>query len=223
MADPGPAPDDSALREYLLGNLSPERAAPVSAWLASDPSAAEFMGRIKADDTLTQALADTPAGEPVTAATVESYIRCVLDELACVVTPAATATSTQNTLPDGPAPMPWPGTLGSYRVLREIGRGGMGVVLEAEDALLSRRVAIKVITAERALDPVARARFLREAKAAAAIDHENVVPIHHVGEEGGVPYIVMPLLQGQTLETRLKCEAPLPPAEVIRLGREVAA
>src|SRR5262249_52911050 len=67
------------------------------------------------------------------------------------------------------------------------------------------------------------ARFLREARAAAAIDHENVVPIYHVGEEGGVPFIVMPLLLGESLEARLKCEGRLPPAEVIQLGREVAA
>src|SRR5262249_52371164 len=76
---------------------------------------------------------------------------------------------------------------------------------------------------ERARDPGAKARFLREAQAAAGIDHENVVPIHHVGEEAGVPFIVMPLLRGEALESRLQREAPLPPADVVRLGQEAAA
>src|SRR5262249_21895179 len=100
---------------------------------------------------------------------------------------------------------------------------GMGVVLEADDEELQRRVAIKIMARERAQDPAARARFLREARAAAAIDHDNVVPIHHVGEEGGVPVLVMPLLRGESLEARLNREQRLPSAEVIRLGREVSA
>jgi hypothetical protein len=108
-------------------------------------------------------------------------------------------------------------------VVREIGRGGMGVVLEAHDEELRRRVAVKVMAPHLLKRPDAKARFVREARAAAAIDHENVVPIYHVGEDGGVPFIVMPLLIGESLESRLSCEGRLPPAEVIQLGREVAA
>jgi hypothetical protein len=99
----------------------------------------------------------------------------------------------------------------------------MGVVLEAHDEELRRRVAVKVMAAHLLKRPDAKARFLREARAAAAIDHENVVPIYHVGEDGGVPYIVMPLLLGVSLESRLSCEGRLPPSEVIQLGMEVAA
>jgi hypothetical protein len=112
---------------------------------------------------------------------------------------------------------------GSYQVLREIGHGGMGVVYEAQDEALNRRVAIKVMAANRAKDRDARARFSREARAVAAIEHQNVVPIYQVGEERGTPFIVMPLLQGESLEARLKRAGRLTPAEVIRVGREVAA
>jgi serine/threonine protein kinase len=79
------------------------------------------------------------------------------------------------------------------------------------------------MSADLARDARARARFLREARAAAVIEHENVVPIHHVGDDGGVPFIVMPLLRGESLDTRLKREGQLPLPEVIRLGRDVAA
>jgi hypothetical protein len=99
----------------------------------------------------------------------------------------------------------------------------MGVVLEAYDEELRRRVAVKVMASHLLRRPDAKARFLREARAAAAIDHENVVPIYHVGEDGGVPFIVMPLLLGVSLESLLSSEGRLPPAEVIQLGREVAA
>ena len=111
---------------------------------------------------------------------------------------------------------------GGYRVVREIGRGGMGVVLEAEDAGLGRRVAVKVMNASVAVHTVSRERFLREARAAATVRHDNVVTIHQVGEQDGVPFFVMPLLEGEPLSRRLG-HGPLPPDEVVRLGREIAS
>src|SRR5439155_18895072 len=164
-----------------------------------------------ASDSLTQALADTSAIEAIPVPTVDWLIRSVLQELGSGNTPSPEAT------------LPLPTKLGSYRIVREIGRGGMGIVLEADDEELQRRVAIKIMARERAQDPAAKARFLREARAAAAIDHENVVPIHHVGEDGGVPFLVMPLLRGESLEARLQREKRLSPAEVFRLGRGGAA
>jgi hypothetical protein len=112
--------------------------------------------------------------------------------------------------------------LGDYRILRELGRGGMGIVFKAEDEQLKRLVAIKVMRHALAADPEHRQRFLREAQAAAAVEHDHVVAIHQVGEENGVPFLVMPLLQGETLEERLQREGRLPPAEALRIGREVA-
>src|SRR5262249_32488294 len=82
--------------------------------------------------------------------------------------------------------------LGSYRVLRVLGSGGMGVVFEAEDPHLDRRVAIKAMQPSLLRRDDHKLRFLREARAAASIDHDNIVPIHLVGEDRGVPYFVMP-------------------------------
>jgi serine/threonine protein kinase len=114
------------------------------------------------------------------------------------------------------------GTLGRYRVLAELGRGGMGVVFRAEDPLLRRTIALKVMLPAAAADPRAKARFLREARAQAAVEHENVAVIHEVGEADGVPFIAMPLLRGQMLAAALKRNPRPPLAEVVRVGREIA-
>jgi serine/threonine protein kinase len=114
------------------------------------------------------------------------------------------------------------GWLGPYRVLEVLGIGGMGVVFQAEDSQLQRPVALKTMRSLLSARPEARQRFLQEARAAAAIEHEHVVSIYQVGEHGGVPYLAMQLLQGETLEDRLKREGRLLEAEVVRIGREVA-
>jgi hypothetical protein len=120
------------------------------------------------------------------------------------------------------APADFPSRLGEYAVRAVLGRGGMGAVLLADDTALGRQVAVKVMLPTVAADPIARERFLREARAAAGIQHDHVVQIHHVGEDGGVPYLVMPLLRGEALEARLEREGALPVAEVIRIGAEAA-
>jgi hypothetical protein len=114
------------------------------------------------------------------------------------------------------------GRLGGFRVLKELGRGGMGVVFEAEDERLGRRVALKVMRPEAAAHPQGRARFLREARAAAALTHDHVVPIFQVGEDGGVPFFVMPLLPGENLLARLQRPRALPVAEAVRVAAEMA-
>jgi hypothetical protein len=121
--------------------------------------------------------------------------------------------------PQGPGEL---GRLGHYRVLRVLGAGGMGVVFHAEDAVLQRAVALKAMLPALASSGTNRERFLREARAAAAVEHENVVVIHHVGEERGVPFLAMPFLKGESLEQRLRREGRLPAAEVVRIGREAA-
>jgi serine/threonine protein kinase len=98
----------------------------------------------------------------------------------------------------------------------------MGAVFEAEDEKLGRRVAVKVLTPTLIQGSQGAARFLREVRALAAIEHEHVVPIYEAGEEGGIEYLVMPLLKGESLAARLKRE-PVPPlALVLKVGREVA-
>jgi serine/threonine protein kinase len=217
-------PDEGTLRGFLLGTLAPERTQQVEAWLSSDPAAAETLTRIAANDSLTRALADTATVEAVPVQTVDWVVRSVLHELGRETATGSFLLSAERGSEEGPdATLPLPAKLGVYRVVRELGRGGMGIVLEADDEELHRRVAVKVLVRERAQDPAAKARFLQEARAAAAIEHENVVPIYHVGEDSGVPFIVMPLLRGESLDARLQRDGGLPPAEVIRLGREVTA
>jgi serine/threonine protein kinase len=91
------------------------------------------------------------------------------------------------------------GVLGDYQILREIGRGGMGVVYEAEQVSLGRRVALKVLPAAAALDPKQLHRFQVEAHAAACLHHTHIVPIHAVGCERGIPFYVMQLIEGRSL------------------------
>jgi hypothetical protein len=109
-----------------------------------------------------------------------------------------------------------------YRIVAELGRGGMGCVFRATNPVLGRDEALKVMLPEVAARREARARFLREARAMAAVRHDHVVEVYHVREAEGVPYLAMPLLEGETLAARLKRENVLPPAEVVRLGREMA-
>jgi serine/threonine protein kinase len=114
------------------------------------------------------------------------------------------------------------GRLGPYRVLSRIGAGGMGMVFCAEDPLLKRQVALKVMLPQFASNPRRKARFLREAHAQAAVEHEHVVAIFQVGEHDGVAFIAMPLLKGQTLSSALIHNPQPPLKEVLRIGREMA-
>jgi DNA-directed RNA polymerase subunit RPC12/RpoP len=114
------------------------------------------------------------------------------------------------------------GRLGRYRILRILGRGGMGIVFQAEDTMQKRPVALKAIRPALAVGEESRKRFLREGRAMARLQHEHVVRLYEVNEESGVPYIVMELLTGDPLHHRLLREGLLPPAETLRIGREVA-
>ena len=97
----------------------------------------------------------------------------------------------------------------------------MGVVYEAEDSNLGRRVALKFLPEELAREPAAMERFRREARAASALNHPHICIIHDLGEDRGKPYIAMELMQGQTLKHRIGGEA-MPVEEVLRLGAEIA-
>ncbi|HKH48059.1 MAG TPA: serine/threonine-protein kinase, partial [Thermoanaerobaculia bacterium] len=111
--------------------------------------------------------------------------------------------------------------MGPYRLLREIGGGGMGTVYEAEDARLGRRVAIKLLPPEYSRDRKAKERFLREARAAAAVDHPNLCTVHDVGESDGRLYIVLSFYEGETLRERIR-RGPLPIAEAREIAIQVA-
>jgi WD40 repeat protein len=115
------------------------------------------------------------------------------------------------------------GRIHQYEVLEEIGRGGMGVVLKALDPGLHRVVAIKVLAPQLAVSGTARKRFTREARAAAAIGHENVVTIHAVEEFKGLPYLVMQYVAGPSVQQKIAADGPLPVADVLRIGFQTAA
>ncbi len=113
--------------------------------------------------------------------------------------------------------------LGPYRVVKELGRGGMGAVFAAIDTRLERRVALKVMLPQFAADPNAKARFLREARAAARIKHDNVVTVYEADERDGMAYIAMEYLEGYSLDKYLKKKQTLSIPQIIRIGSEAAA
>ncbi len=119
-----------------------------------------------------------------------------------------------------------PRRLGDYDLLEVIGRGGMGVVYRSYDRNLRREVAIKVLAPSLLANPEAAERFQREARAAAALQHENVLPVHAFGglDDGGdMPYLAMPLVRGESLETRLARSGRLSVTETVDLARQIAA
>ena len=106
--------------------------------------------------------------------------------------------------------------IGHYRILRQLGRGGMGVVYVAEDERLSRQVALKVIR-ESSSDPAARERLVREARVAAGISHPFICQVFELGEWNNQPFIAMELIDGEPLSTTLS-RGPLPPADALRIA-----
>ncbi|TWU37851.1 Serine/threonine-protein kinase PknB [Novipirellula aureliae] len=115
------------------------------------------------------------------------------------------------------------GRLGTYEVAGVVGSGGMGVVLKAFDGALNRYVAIKVLAPHLGGSGTARKRFSREAQAAAAVVHDNVVEIHGVADTDGLPYLVMPYVRGPSLQRRIDEDGPLALVEILRVAVQTAA
>jgi formylglycine-generating enzyme required for sulfatase activity len=114
------------------------------------------------------------------------------------------------------------GRLGGYEVIDVVGRGGMGIVFRGYDPKLKRVVAIKAMTPELASSPVAVRRFLREARAAAAVSHDRIVTIFAVEDGSAVPFLVMEFIEGQSLQRKLAREAPLGLEETLRIALQIA-
>ncbi len=119
---------------------------------------------------------------------------------------------------DNPASL---GRLGQYEIIELIGRGGMGIVLKGRDNKLERVVAVKVLAPELATNSNARRRFLREAKAAASINHDHLVTVHAV-ESGELPYLVMEYIDGCSLQEKVDREGMLETKEILRIGMQTA-
>ena len=120
------------------------------------------------------------------------------------------------------------GRLNGFRILKLLGQGGMGGVFLAEDMHLQRRVALKVMRPEFAARPGATERFLREARAVAAVHNEHIVTIYQVGQatvpgqKQGVPFLAQELLQGEPLDVRLKRDRQLPISEAVSIAKQMA-
>jgi serine/threonine protein kinase/formylglycine-generating enzyme required for sulfatase activity/Leucine-rich repeat (LRR) protein len=213
-------PNRERLQAVLLGLLSDAESEQVEQHLFECQRCVETMAELGAGDTLVEAI----KAQPSIARELAGYsdqVQAVIGrwkgksrvgfDLTPPVSSAEEPTSDGNargTADDlneslrllAPAQTPDElGRLGQYRILRVLGSGGMGIVFEAEDLRLKRRVALKAMKPTVAASSSSRKRFLREAQAAASVEHDHIVPIYQVGEDGGVPFIAMPLLRGETL------------------------
>jgi serine/threonine protein kinase len=240
-------PDLAELELLLLGNVSGPAADSLEQHLLACPSCARRLRGLAGEDRLLTAL----RGRGTATASADGSVEAVMERLrrtrprdgesgtATALSGPPGRTVSPEELPRDArailAPAQGPdelGRLGRYRVLKVLGAGGMGIVLEAEDTALRRPVALKVMKLALAAAGTAQQRFLQEARATAAVVHDHIVTIHDVDEApaggpeaaaGSVPFLAMQLLQGETLDARLKRQGLLPVPEVMRIGREIAA
>jgi eukaryotic-like serine/threonine-protein kinase len=231
-------PDADTLQRLLLGQVSEAEAGPLEEHLADCTRCRALLPQLEGRDALIDTLrggqslaAELPRGEAVDRLmrrlhrlrpTAAQTPRELPPPGAERDQPAADADLDAADLlapPAGPGEI---GRLGPYRVVAVLGEGGMAVVFRAEDTQLQRPVALKVMKTGLLARGAARERFLRATRATASLEHDHIVPIFQVGEDRGILFLAMPLLQGESLDDRLRRQRPLPLAEVLRVGRETA-
>lgn len=207
-------PGAEQLRGLLLGELTDEAAEAVERHVEQCPRCGKLLPTIGADDDLVAAMRarSTLAPDTSESATFDDLRRRLYDlaksapagvakRLAAIQRPADFDPVRLLRPPERDDEL---GRLGPYRVLKLLGQGGMGAVFVAEDPHLERIVALKVMLPHLAKRDSARERFLREARAAAQIEHDHIVTIYQVGEDAGVPFVAMQLLKGSSLEEALQ-------------------
>jgi len=214
-----PCPNPSEYTRLIRGDLPESDALRLNQHLADCPTCAATVRALRGDDTLPPAIA-----AEMTADSAPGDLTQRSDSSSVDFDPAPDASGISPTLrllhpPQGPGEI---GRLAHYRILKILGSGGMGVVFLAEDVRLSRTVALKTMKPHIAADPRQRQRFLREARAAAKVESDYIVPIYDIGEVSGVPWLAMPLLKGQSLDELLKSQKVIMPAQAARLGAQVA-
>ncbi len=242
MADTSACPTVPTLQQLALGQMPPGEVEHLAAHCEQCPHCIAILQTLRTQDTLMETMAaqkTLPQRKDDTA--LDSLIARLsrLNPL-----PAMSPADQTCDLPTGDhTPPPPPGAdlsedvgtllapaeglgemgrLGGYRVLRLLGAGGMGIVFEAEDPQLQRRVALKLLRPAVASKALHRQRFLREARLGASLTHDHIAHVYQVGEDRGLPFLAMQLLEGESLDARLKREGRLPTADVLRIGREIA-
>jgi WD40 repeat protein/tRNA A-37 threonylcarbamoyl transferase component Bud32 len=223
-------PTDTVLERLLIGQVAAAEAEQLEAHVAGCSQCAAALARIPTDDPLVNALRETVSLGPDEDKTlVDALIPCLkrlrpVDPRETLAAPTSGADSNSTPLLGPAKTADELGRLGEYRILRALGAGGMGVVYRAEDPRLKRYVAVKAIRPDLVRRREIHDRFLREAQSAAKVEHENIVAVFHVGDERGVPFLVMPLLRGESLEQRLtRVGGSLPVDETLRIAREIAS
>src|SRR5262245_49768088 len=228
---------DDQLRLLLVGELSDQDAQPLEQHLLDCPSCVARTRSLKSADTLVSALQHAGGSQAAgcESAVVDELVQKLSDRLH-LATHSSLLDETQAPGPkmnagvqdlvarmEPPAGVDELGRLGDFRVLKLLDSGGMGAVFLAEDIQLRRPVALKLLRPDQLVHTGAVDRFLREARAAAKVRHDNVVTIYRVGQAQGMPFIAQELLEGESLEDRLKRVDRLPIGEALRIGREIAA
>ncbi len=209
-------PDQNDYQLLIHGELSPADVERLSRHLADCPFCSDAVQTLLGQDTLLSDLRGTPADSQGGAEVPSDLTRRLL------ALHSSSAFSLQLPALKPPQRPDEMGRLAHYRVLKVLGAGGMGVVFLAEDVRLHRTVALKTMNPEIAADARHRQRFLREARAAAKVEDDHIVPIYDVGEEGGVPWLAMPFLKGHSLDELLRRLMVLKPAQAVRIGAQVA-
>jgi serine/threonine protein kinase len=202
---------EQELRAFHLGQLAEETLEEVARHLEVCPTCETLAQRL--DTVLDPILAAIRAPAPPAAAPVTDQLQAVTPRLKAISTaPALRPPEDAEEL----------GRLGNYRVLRQLGKGGMAFVYHAEDLALHRPVALKVMRPDLSSTADGWQRFFREARIMASIKHENLVTVYQAGQEGSAVYLAMELLQGEALEQRLERTGAVPWPEVLHLSRGIA-
>ncbi|MBC8290452.1 MAG: serine/threonine protein kinase, partial [Planctomycetes bacterium] len=251
MSIPLPCPESDLLRAILRGSVEPDDEERIALHLESCEQCRRTIDLISGVDgegesTVSESHFDTgqrdvsPVVVPaaISAEPLAPELQAVMEHLKEDEIPSRGASATEaseeftRSLPSGmdafikqlldKAEPGQPATIGHYELGPKIGRGGMGAVYQAYDRKLSRDVAIKFLKPDLTRDGTFVERFVREAQAAAGVIHPNVVTVHSIEETNGVPWIVMELIEGESLRKRLRRFGPLTLTSVARIGAQIA-
>ncbi|MFK8115529.1 MAG: protein kinase [Rubripirellula sp.] len=202
--------------EEFLNNALPETDAPPE----SDSDIALHLEQCRECQSTLESL----LGEGLTMEAAGGLLRdCASDELTWEPTRSERLTELDRSTFLEPSDHPESlGRFARFEIMEFLGLGGMGIVMRGFDTSLNRHSAVKVLAPELATSAAARKRFSREAKSAAAVVHPHVVPIQTVDEHDGLPYLVMPVVEGQSVDARVRESGPVTVIEAVRIASQIA-